>query len=265
MPEPFLSVITVSFNSVKTIGDTLQSLREQTCDDFESIVIDGGSSDGTQQKVESYRDVVGLFVSEKDRGIYDAMNKGIAQASGRYLAFLNSDDTYFPETVALVKAVAEKGSIIYGNILKERQLGNEILSRKEKPNLDLMPKTMGVFHPATFIPKALFEKYGGYDLRFHHAADYHWLLRAFMEEESFDYLDKNLAKFRLGGVSSFSCDSYKESAQIQDELKTGHHEEMLALFQKCLREAPRKKLFGKLSEWPLIGSVYRHKVKKRWS
>ena len=265
--RPFLSVVTVSFNSAKTIDQTLDSLQKQTSKDFESIVIDGDSNDGTQEIVKSYGDLVTSFISEKDDGIYDAMNKGIEKARGLYLAFLNSDDAYFPETIEWVKAFAKstEACIIYGNLQKERKLDGEILTRIEKPDLQLMPKTMGAFHPATFVRTELFEKFGTYDLRFKQAADYHWLLRAYMDKVPFDYLDKNLAKFRLGGVSSFSCDSYQEAAQIQKELQTGHHEEMQALYQKCLREAPQKKLLGKLSEWPLIGSVYRRRVKKRWS
>ena len=266
MTEPFLSVITVSFNSADTIADTLDSLRNQTSSDFESIVIDGGSTDGTGDVVKRFEGLVNHFVSERDEGLYDAMNKGIAMAKGRYVAFLNSDDAYFPETVERVKAFAQKESeVIYGNIQKERNLGSEILSREERPDISLMPCTMGVFHPAAFFRRSLFERYGGYDLRFRHAADYHWLLRAYLDGVRFEHFDEKLAKFRLGGVSSFSCESYREAAQIQKELKTGHHNEMEALHRKCLRDAPKKKLLGKLAEWPVIGDIYQRKVKKRWS
>ncbi len=184
--RPLLSIITVAYNSAATIGRTLESLRQQTNKNFESIIIDGGSTDGTMEIVKSYSDVVTKSISEKDEGIYDAMNKGIALSEGKYLAFLNSDDAYFPETVARVMAFAKKqnAEIIYGNMQKERKLGKELLTRIEKPNLQKMPETMGVFHPATFTKKEIFDRFGGYDLRFNLAADYHWFLRAYLEKVS---------------------------------------------------------------------------------
>jgi glycosyltransferase involved in cell wall biosynthesis len=265
--RPFLSVITVSFNSTKTIGQTLDSLQKQTSTDFESIVIDGASTDGTLEIVKSFGDLVTCFISEKDNGIYDAMNKGIEMARGQYLAFLNSDDAYFPDTVEWVKAFAKstEASIIYGNLQKERELGGEILTRLEKPNLELMSKTMGVFHPATFVKAGLFERFGKYDLRFKQAADYHWLLRAYLEKTDFQYLNQALAKFSTGGVSNFSCETYREAAIIQKELGTGTHAEMEKLHELCLKKRKRNRLVSKLAEWPILRDIYRHQIKKRWN
>lgn len=265
--RPLLSVITVSFNSAETIGHTLNSLKGQTSKDFESVVIDGNSTDGTKEIVQSFGELVTCFLSEKDEGIYDAMNKGIEKARGQYLAFLNSDDSYFPETVEWVKAFAKQSDapIIHGNLQKERELGGEILTRLEKPDLELMPKTMGVFHPATFVKRELFEKFGPYDVRFKQASDYHWFLRAFMAGTDFQYLDKALAKFSIGGVSNFSCESYREAAIIQKELATGHHEEMEQLHEKCLRKQKKNRLVSKLAEWPVLRDIYRQGIKKRWS
>jgi glycosyltransferase involved in cell wall biosynthesis len=267
MPEsPFLSVITVSYNAEKTIADTLNSLKNQSSNDFESIVIDGGSTDGTVDMVKSFGGLVGKLISEPDQGIYDAMNKGIQLASGTYLAFLNSDDAYFPETIEKVKAFALKfkPSVIYGNMLKERQLGREVLSRLEKPKLELMPQTMGIFHPASFVKRELFDHVGGFDLRFRHAADYHWFLKVYMQEVDFAYLDAPLARFRLGGVSNFSCEAYREAVIIQEELKTGHHEEMKKLLQACLNKQERNKWIARFSKWPILRDIYREKIKKRW-
>jgi len=265
--RPFLSVVTVSFNSAKTIDQTLDSLQKQTSKDFESIVIDGDSNDGTQEIVKSYGDLVTSFISEKDDGIYDAMNKGIEKARGLYLAFLNSDDAYFPETIEWVKAFAKstEACIIYGNLQKERKLDGEILTRIEKPDLQLMPKTMGVFHPATFVRTELFEKFGTYDLRFNQAADYHWLLRAYLNKTDFQYLDQALAKFSTDGVSNSSCETYREAAIIQKELGTGTHVEMEKLHELCLKKQKRNSLVAKLAEWPILRDIYRHQIKKRWT
>ncbi len=263
---PFLSVITVCFNSGKTIGDTLESLKNQTCDDFESIVIDGGSSDNTSEIVEKFGDFVNTFVSEPDQGIYDAMNKGIKLAKGRYLAFLNSDDAYLPNTISLVRAHARSTwpDIIYGKIKKERLLGREVLTRLESPDLKLMPETMGIFHPATFVHRDLFEQFGPYDLRFKQAADYHWLLRAFLAGTNFSYLEEVLAIFRIGGISNLSCETYREASQIQRELKTGHHESMDDLYLKCLNKQKKNKMLFRLAKWPVLRHIYHMKIKSRW-
>ncbi|MCH2213913.1 MAG: glycosyltransferase [Flavobacteriales bacterium] len=266
MPDrPFLSVITVSYNSAKTIGRTLQSLSDQTDKDFESIVIDGESVDSTLSIVRSFQD--SILISEADSGIYDAMNKGIAKARGKYVAFLNSDDSYLSETVEKVKAFALKtnAQIIYGNIQKERALGNEVLTRVETPNLELMPKTMGVFHPSTFVKRGLFKTLGIYDQRFKQAADYQWFLRAYLNKVEFRYLDEVLVKFSLGGVSNNSCETYREAAIIQKELNTGHHKEMEHLHQVCLSKQKRGELILKIASWPLVRKIYRRKIRKRWS
>lgn len=264
---PFISIITVAYNSAATIGRTLESLREQTNTNFESIVIDGGSSDDTMEIVQSFGDVVTTSLSESDEGIYDAMNKGIALAQGKYVAFLNSDDAYFPETVARVIAFAEKQNpdIIYGNMQKERLLGNEVLTRTEKPNLEIMPETMGVFHPATFTKKEIFDRMGGYDLRFKLAADYHWFLRAYLNKVEFAYLDDELVKFSVGGASNFSCETYREAIQIQQELNTGTAENMRKLYELCRRKMRKQRIIAKFVSLPIVRDLYRKQIKKRWN
>lgn len=273
--KPFISIITVAYNSAATIGRTLESLRQQTDTRFESIVIDGGSDDATMEIVKSYHDVVIKSVSEPDNGIYDAMNKGIALAEGKYLAFLNSDDAYFSDTVANVIAFAipnyslsaerQSPGIVYGDLQKQRELGNEVFTRNEKPNLLKMPEAMGIFHPATFAKKELFDLYGGYDLRFKLASDYHWLLRAYIEKVDFQYLDKVLVKFSVGGVSNFSCQSYRECIIIQEELNTGYANKMRALYEKCRRKRIKQQIIAKFVGLPIIRGFYLKKIKKRWT
>ena len=264
---PLISIITVAYNSAVTIGNTLESLRQQTDKRFESIVIDGGSKDGTMDIIKLYSDVVTKFISEPDKGIYDAMNKGIALAEGKYLAFLNSDDSYFPDTIASVIAFAERYNpdIIYGDMQKQRTLGKDLFTRNEKPDLHKMPEEMGIFHPATFAKKELFDQLGGYDLRFKMASDYHWLLRAYIEKADFQYLDKVLVKFSIGGVSNFSCESYRECIIIHEELNTGHVEHMRALYQKCRRKRIKQRIIAKFVSLPIIRTLYLNKIKKRWN
>ena len=124
---------------------------------------------------------------------------------------------------------------------------------------------MGIFHPATFAKKELFDRLGGYDLRFKFAADYHWLLRAYVEKSDFQYLDKVLVKFSVGGVSNFSCQSYKECIIIQEDLNTGHAEKMRELYEKCRRKRIKQQIIAKFVSLPIIRDLYLKKIKKRWS
>lgn len=263
---PLISVITVSFNSEKTIGQTLQSLREQTSRNFESIVIDGGSTDKTMDIVASYNDVVTTSISEKDDGIYHAMNKGIALAKGKYIAFLNSDDFYFPDTIQSVTSFAERldPDVIYGDMQKSRTIDHHLFTRIEKPNLDKMPKEMGIFHPATFVKREVFEQLGGFDLRFKLAADYHFLLRAYLKNFNFEYLEKTLVNFSIGGVSNFSCRSYAECITILTELNTGYADEMKRLYGKCKRKMLKQRIISGFIFVPLIRNLYMRRIKKHW-
>lgn len=264
---PLVSVITVCYNSVATIGRTLESLRRQSSGNFESIVIDGGSTDGTMDIVKTFGDVVLKSTSEPDGGIYDAMNKGIARAEGDYIAFLNSDDAYFAETVAHIVAFAQRHNpaIIYGNIQKERRLGDALLTRIEKPNLKLMPETMGVFHPATFVKKEIYARLGGFDRRFKLAADYHWFLRAYLAKVEFAYLDEVLVHFSIDGATNFSCETYREAIKIQEELNTGTSDNMRKLYKKCRYKMRRQRIIAKFVGFPIIRDLYRARIKKRWN
>lgn len=263
--SPLVSVITVAFNSEATIGRTLQSLAGQTNTDFESIVIDGASTDGTPEIVAEYDGLVSQFISEPDKGIYHAMNKGVALARGKYIAFLNSDDAYLSHTIDAISQAAGRADILYGNLRKERRIDGETLSRIEKPNIEKMPYTMGIFHPATFVAKHLFEKYGGYDLRFKLAADYHWLLRAYLDENSFHHIDRELAVFSTGGISNVSCESYREAADIQREMNLNHYPDMLRDYQRCLSKAKKQRIIAMFARLPVFRAVYKSMVKKRWS
>lgn len=262
---PLVSVITVAFNSEATIGRTLKSLADQTNTDFESIVIDGASTDGTPEIVAKYDGIVSKYISEPDSGIYDAMNKGITLARGEYIAFLNSDDAYLAHTIDAISQAAGRADILYGNLRKERQLDGETLLRIEKPAIEKMPYTMGIFHPATFVTKRLFEKYGSYDLRFKLAADYHWLLRAYLDGNSFHHINRELAVFSTGGISNVSCESYREAAEIQREMNLSHYSKMLSEYDRCLSKAKKQRIIAMFARLPVFRTVYKSMVKKRWS
>lgn len=264
--QPKISVITVCYNSAETLGAALESLRNQTNKDFESIVVDGGSKDSTPSIVKAYSDVVDQFVSEPDKGIYDAMNRGVALAQGEYIAFLNSDDRYFPNTIAQVVASISSGDadVYYGDLMKERVFGKEVFTRLEKPDLSRMEKTMSIFHPASFAKKALFEKHGGFDLRFKLASDYHWFLKVYLADARFEYIAEPLAVFHVGGASNLSCESYREASEFQAELGLKSSAQMSELYDQCLKKQGRQRLIARFANLPILRQIYLNRLKKRW-
>jgi len=264
MTNPLISVITVSYNSAKTIARTLDSLKNQTCRDFESIVVDGGSTDGTQSIIKSFGNKVDQFSSEPDKGIYDAMNKGLDLASGTYVAFLNSDDYYPPNTIQLISEQKGDPDIYYGNMIKARELNGRVYRRTEKPDLSRMKDTMSIFHPSVFVKRDLFDSLGKFSLQYSLAADYHWLLRAYLKSANFKYVDEVLSVFTIGGVSNYSCKSYEEAAAIQTELGLPN-ESMLELHNLCKSKMRRNRLVSKIAQLPVFKSIYENRIKKRWS
>jgi len=264
MTDPLISVITVSYNSAKTIARTLDSLKNQTCSDFESIVVDGGSTDGTQDVIKSFGNRVDHFTSERDQGIYDAMNKGLDLASGAYIAFLNSDDYYPSNTIRLISEQEGDADIYYGNMIKERQLNSKVYKRTEKPDLTRMKETMSIFHPSVFVKRDLFQSLGKFALQYSLSADYHWLLRAYLKGANFSYVNEALSVFTIGGVSNYSCKSYEEAAAIQTEFGLPN-ESMLELHRLCKSKMRRNRLVSKVAKLPVFKSIYESRIKKRWS
>lgn len=177
-----LSIITVCFNEAARIALTCESVVNQIFQNFEWIVIDGGSTDGTLDILKKYAQRMTYFVSEPDRGIYHAMNKGIAQAQGMYLLFLNGGDyLYEPETLArvFVSERALEKDVYQGEILFERQ------NDWKRVSIDFTePYTKLIFrtppHQAMFIQRVLFDRYGLYDESFSIAADLEFILRVFI-------------------------------------------------------------------------------------
>lgn len=208
-----LSLITVSYNSVSTIRDTFLSVRTQVCNCFELeyIVIDGASTDGTQDIVKENEDIVSVYISENDGGIYDAMNKGLRCASGEVVAFLNSDD-YFSddrvlETVMRVFLSNDRCSVVYGNldyVDQKGQVRRRWRTGKQRP----FRSGWHPAHPAFYARKNLFDELGNFDLSFKIGADFDLMMR-FLENPMSEahYLNRVLVKMRLGGVSNNSLKS----------------------------------------------------------
>ena len=196
-----VSIITVSYNSVDTIEKTIQSVLKQSYQYIEYIIIDGLSTDGTQQIVEKYIDRIAYYVSEKDDGLYDAMNKGIQMATGEIIGIINSDDWYAENTIEDVVDyfLQTEAELVYGKIINVLQ-GKEIQENWQIP-LDHMWYEMAISHPSVFVKKKIYEQLGVFNTAYKLAADYELLLRLYSKKVKFCYLDKVIAYYRSGGVS----------------------------------------------------------------
>lgn len=206
MTEQILvSVITPCFNSVKTIRDTLESVLHQTYKNIEYIIIDGGSTDGTLRVIEEYTEAFQgrmKVVSERDEGIYDAMNKGISMASGQLIGIVNSDDFYeldAVETMVDAMEIGQKYQILYGfqRCLEERKEVRVVLFHHD--NLDQQMIT----HPTCFVTKDVYKDFGMFDLGYRSSSDYEFMLRLFhVNKVQFKPVYKIISNFELGGMSS---------------------------------------------------------------
>jgi glycosyltransferase involved in cell wall biosynthesis len=202
-----ISIITVALNSAKHIRGAMESVIAQELDDLQYIVIDGLSDDDTVAIAESYRQRLGdrlVVVSERDSGLYDAMNKGIALATGDVIGILNSDDRYLPGALRAVEQAFAAGGvdIAYGNVEMVDDDGTWI----HRPTLDGMRERMTLGHPACFVRRAAYDRWGAFDTRYRFNADYDFLLRCQLQGARFVHVDRTLAEFHSGGLSSGSFD-----------------------------------------------------------
>ncbi len=206
-----ISIITVCYNSAKTIGATLRSVREQTCPDIEHIIIDGGSKDKTLDVLATQGQHVARIISKPDHGIYDAMNKGLAVATGEVVGFLNSDDVLAHANVmsAIARAMADPAiDACYGDLVYVAQddIGKVVRYwRSQTYRPGLFEHGWVPAHPTFYARRTLYQKYGGFDLEFRLAADFDILLR-FIEAcgISTAYIPEVLVKMRLGGATNVS-------------------------------------------------------------
>ena len=211
-----VSVITPCYNSEKTIEKTLVCIENQTYKNIEYIIMDGGSKDKTMDIINRHRDKLPKLlkvVSESDGGIYDAMNKGIKQASGHLIGIVNSDDWYEPDTIEQVVKHYQKQpyEVVYG-------MQRTLLDGKEKLTViyhhDFLPQQM-ITHPTCFVTKKTYEQFGLFDTQYRSAADYDLMLRFWESRQVvFTPVMQVLSNFVLGGMSS-SQTGVRENARIR--------------------------------------------------
>lgn len=218
MQEILVSVLTPCYNSVKTIEKTLECIEKQTYQNIEYIIVDGGSTDGTLELIEQHRSRLPeqfTLISEKDNGIYDAMNKGISMAKGQLIGIVNSDDWYESDTIEQVVKHYQGNTyeVVYG-------MQRTYLNGKEKATFiyhhDFLPEQM-ITHPTCFVTKEAYEGLGVFDLKYRSAADYDLMLRFYESKKVvFTPIYQILSNFQLGGMSSSQV-GVRENATIRYE------------------------------------------------
>lgn len=223
-----ISIITATYNSGKTVGDTLKSVLAQTYHDYELLVVDGASKDNTLEVVKKMEPLFEgrmRYISEPDKGIYDAMNKGIRMATGAVIGILNSDDFYTSDDALACIAWTlenEKVDAVYGDIhyVDDEDLKKCVRYYSSKPfrrwmmRLGFMPA-----HPSFYCRKEVYEKYGAFDAEnYRVAADFENLLRLiFVNKIKTHYISKDFVTMRTGGASSSGLESHKRI--MRDHLK----------------------------------------------
>ncbi len=190
------SVITATYNAARTVAACLESVQKNKLEKTEHIVVDGASTDQTLEVIRRYPGVI--CISEKDNGIYDAMNKGIRNSHNEILSFLNADDYYLDGTLELVRKTFEEqpeSDIVHGNIF--------VNGKVYKPAGGIASfGGVRIFHPATFIRRSLFDKLGLYDEQYRICADLDFFFRAKEAGAKFTYIDQPLTNFALDGLST---------------------------------------------------------------
>lgn len=219
-----ISIITVCYNSDATLEKTILSVAGQSYTNVEYLIIDGNSKDNTVEVIKKHEDKITNWISESDKGLYDAMNKGIAMATGDLIGILNSDDVFNNELVLEEVANFHKKNSIdasIGNIYQHKDNGKIVRlysSKYWKPNklrIGFMPP-----HPSIFFKKELFNKFGNYDLGFKIGADYELITRFFLKNNiSWKYSGITTTTMLVGGLSSSGSASYSLiSKEIQKAL-----------------------------------------------
>lgn len=199
-----ISIITISYNNAKGLLRTIESVVAQTYTDYEYIVIDGGSTDDSRQIIESFANKITYWVSESDKGVYHAMNKGIAVAKGEYLHFLNSGDSYATEDVLQkIFSTEYKEPLLRGIQICDygtHRTRWENLGNREVTLYDMFVNTM--LHQATFIRRDMFDKYGMYDESLKIVSDWKFFLQTILGGEKTIFLGLDIVIFEMEGIST---------------------------------------------------------------
>ena len=261
MIKPFLSIVTINYNDAVGLERTMASVLEQEFTDFEYIVIDGGSNDGSLDVLKKEEKKLAYWVSEKDSGIYNAMNKGIAAAKGQFLLFLNGGDLLTSKTALrdFISHPSFRGDIIYGDYKFEK--GEKMYPDTLYPAYFM--KT-SLPHQSTFFRKNVFEQLGNYDESYRMGGDRDFFIKAYLSGQyEFVHVLYFLSFFNLDGISNDEAHQKQKKEEDERMFKANYgalyddYKKQLALEQE-LKRAKRRTLKGILKR-------IAHKIKMIWT
>ena len=202
--KPLVSIVTVVYNGAATLERTIQSVLAQDHPSIEYIIVDGGSKDGTLDIVRRYEDRIAYWISAKDKGIYDAMNKGVALCTGEWVGMINADDWYVEGAVSLaMRAVAGAATvnIVHGDIWIHYPNGSQRIKRAKRSGFLLRYWEMVLNHPSFFVRRGYYAGHS-FDPTLRVSGDHQWTLRAWLEDPAqFLYIAGPIAHFTAGGAS----------------------------------------------------------------
>ena len=203
MISPKISIITIVYNNVRDIEHTILSVINQTYQNIEYIIVDGASTDGTLDIINTYRGSIDILISEKDNGIYDAMNKGLKKASGEYVLFLNSgDELYDNHTIQTIVEKGNNADIIYGETKLVDEDRKIVGDRRHKTPAEFDWQSfkygMNICHQAIYVKRTIAEPY---DLEYQLSADIDWVIRSAKKAKTTKNVNTYVARYLVGGMS----------------------------------------------------------------
>ncbi|WP_419535981.1 glycosyltransferase family 2 protein [Endozoicomonas sp.] len=224
-----ISIITAVYNNQHTLRSTLESIISQAYKNIEIIIIDGASTDNTINILQEFSEHISVLISEPDNGIYDALNKGIALATGDVIGFMHSDDLFFDHSSLLrIKDSFDDSSIdaVYGDLIYvEKENTNQIVRywRSNEFDQNMLSKGWMPPHPTFYMKRRFYEKYGGFDLQYRISADYDSMLRYLLTPDiHVRYIPEVLVRMRVGGISNRSLGNMLLKSQ-EDYQVIKHH------------------------------------------
>lgn len=223
---PLVSIITVVLNGEKHIAQTIQSVIDQTYDNIEYIIIDGGSSDGTLDIIKDFQDHIDYWISEPDNGISDAFNKGIALSTGDYLQLINADDWLSVDQIEIALNAIKKSQCdyVFGDLQFHDENSKCLFLNKGNPDYKsrIFLEMPDINHPSILAKRQMYTEIGGFDFDYKVAMDYEWLLRAHTRGFTGEYVPSLLGHMRRAGISDSNfVGAHREVLRIS--LKYGYY------------------------------------------
>ncbi|MBC7411019.1 MAG: glycosyltransferase [Bacteroidia bacterium] len=244
--QPLVSIITVCYNAEKHLEQCMQSVLTQDYPNLEYILVDGKSTDGTLaiiQKIATQHPNVN-YISETDKGIYDAMNKGIALAKGDIIACVNADDFLLDATIvkgAVALMQASNADVVHGNIVQQIELGGKQYRKNQTSNFANIMRNMELVQGTSYWRKEAIEKIGTFDISYKIVADYDYVLRGVKLGLNYVMSNDVWLVFRIGGISTTTCKSSKENMRLTKVHNTGTYWNYVKRYYTCIIKSFLKK------------------------